>query len=387
MVITGAIWALAQGITQVIPVPIPNSFIATPSNPNLLMNGAMQFDQFAAGATLTLTSGAAQRGPADRWWTAWTVSTSGAGDPTVKSQATSAGLTGFPRSFLVTASSTPSTTVPAGLLLSVAQRIEGSDIADLAFGTSGAQQFSVSIWIKTSITNANFSFGFLNNAADRAYPHICNIPTANTWTKCQFTVTADTTGTWLSAPGTIGLASFLILNGGSNFQGTNNTWAAGVGITTSAQTQFTATASATVEFTGVKIERGVSATAYEMEPAAQLFSKLLRYYRKSFPLGTAPAQNAGLAGARCVENPIAVGQPSVYVQFEPPMYAAPTVVTYNPSAANSKWRNVTAGADVNETVDVSTAIGTTGVQISTAATTATIADNLCIHYSASVSLF
>ena len=60
------------------------------------------------------------------------------------------------------------------------------------------------------------------------------------------------------------------------------------------------------------------------------------------------------------------------------MFIAPTVTTYNPSAANANWRDVTGSADIAATVDPSTAIGPTGVEV-TSASVATQGHNLCIH--------
>lgn len=111
-----------------------------------------------------------------------------------------------------------------------------------------------------------------------------------------------------------------------------------------------------------------------------------RFYQKSFPIATAPAQNAGVTGAICVKNPIALGDPSVYVDFKVTMRATPTVTTYNPSAANANWRNVTAGSDSTVSVDPATAIGDNGFLIATSGTVTTLGDVLAIHYSATADL-
>jgi hypothetical protein len=116
--------------------------------------------------------------------------------------------------------------------------------------------------------------------------------------------------------------------------------------------------------------------------APRLFTEELllaqRYYRKSFPQGTKPAQNAGTAGAACVTNPIANGQPSIALSF-PPMWGSPTVTTYNPSAANANWRDTTASSDVAVSVPA-TATSAGGVLLATGAAIATLGDLACLHY-------
>ncbi len=111
-----------------------------------------------------------------------------------------------------------------------------------------------------------------------------------------------------------------------------------------------------------------------------------RYFRKSFPAGTNPAQSAGVAGAVTIKNPIALGDPSEWVPFNPPMRAKPTITTYNPSAGNANWRDITSGLDVTVSVDPGTTMNDSGVLIATSGTVATLGDILAIHYSATAEL-
>lgn len=349
------------------------------ANVNIIQNGGMLFDQANEGAAVTI-SGANQRS-ADRWFATIVPSTSGVGNPTIQQQTASSGLPSAAKSLLVTASATPSTSTPAALRLDLIHRIEAGDVADLGFGVAGAQSLTVSLWLKSSIANANYSVGIRNGSVNRSYLHICNVASANTWTQCSFTIPGDVTGTWNTTPGTAGPVFSIGLAEGT--LGTPDTWTAGSILGVTGQTQFTDTASATLEVALIKMERGSTATIFVPDSTEVLRTKLQRYYRKSFPLGTAPAQSAGVAGATCVQNPIAGGQPSVYIAFNPPMYASPTIVTYNPSAANANWRNVTAASDIAVSVDPATAKSTTGVQIAAGATVANLADNLAIHYTAS----
>lgn len=72
-----------------------------------------------------------------------------------------------------------------------------------------------------------------------------------------------------------------------------------------------------------------------------------RYYWKSFPLDTAPAQNAGTTG--CIRY--AASRAGAALEYSPtikylvPMLSSPTITTYNPSAANAQVRDSAASAD------------------------------------------
>lgn len=132
----------------------------------------------------------------------------------------------------------------------------------------------------------------------------------------------------------------------------------------------------------LQLETSAAVTPFERRQFAEERELCMEHYRSSFPYGTAPAQSAAVAGALTVKNPIALGDPAIWVGFDPPMRTTPTLTTYNPSAANANWRDVTAGADATVSVDPATSIGPTGVLIATSGTVTALGDVLCIHYAA-----
>ncbi len=72
------------------------------------------------------------------------------------------------------------------------------------------------------------------------------------------------------------------------------------------------------------------------------------YGQKSFLIGTVPAQNAGVnTGESLSLQTAAAGalQIASIVRFATPMRATPTIVTFNPAAANNLPRNETTGAN------------------------------------------
>lgn len=79
--------------------------------------------------------------------------------------------------------------------------------------------------------------------------------------------------------------------------------------------------------------------------------RCLRYYCKSFPLATAPAQNTGLTGAirGNAAQAGAVAFVHMGIRFPVPMRGAPTIVYFNPAAANAFLRYIITPSDATAT--------------------------------------
>lgn len=103
----------------------------------------------------------------------------------------------------------------------------------------------------------------------------------------------------------------------------------------------------------LKLEEGPYSTRFVQPDFTEELLAAGRRFRKTFPYLTAPAQNAGVTGAlrtRASNNP---GGAWFWDYGHPPMRRVPTLVSYNPSAANALGRDITGGADI--------ALGTTTV--------------------------
>ena len=103
--------------------------------------------------------------------------------------------------------------------------------------------------------------------------------------------------------------------------------------------------------TDVQIEVGALATPFERRPIGTELALCQRYYFKTFPLETAPAQNVGTTGAYRFAQLVAGASSAAYSGFSFPvlMRIAPTITTFNTSAANAQARNTTANADYSST--------------------------------------
>jgi hypothetical protein len=265
------------------------------------------------------------------------------------------------------------------------QPIEAYRWARLGFGNSNALSVTIGFWIYATISGTG-TLSLRNSAANRCYIANFTVTSGVTWQYITLTIPGDTSGTWTTGNG-IGTYMSFCFGSGSTNQGTNASWQAGNLFASSSTTNFFSSDNNLVCLTGIGVWPGGEAPVTSRSPIAFLplpatLDECQRYFRKSFPQGTAVAQNAGVTGAVCIKNPIALGDPSEMVYFNPPMRTTPTITTYNPSGANANWRDVTASSDVTVSVDPATAVGDSGVLLATSGTVATLGDILAIHYTA-----
>ena len=306
---------------------------------NRIINGDMRIDQVNVGASVSVTTSATYN-PVDMFYAQG--SNSAGVFSTVRSTSTPpAGFTNFLRCTTTTADASPA----AGATYFLQHKIEGLNCQDLQFGAAGALTVTVSFSVRSSLTGS-FSGALVNSAFNRSYPFNFTINAANTWETKTVTIAGDTSGTWLTSTG-IGLRLYIDLGTGSTLRGTAGAWAAAgiVGVTSAVR--LISTNAATFDLTGVQLEVGAAATAFEIRDYQSELARCQRYYWKSFAQGTAPAQNTGVT-ANCISYIINIaGGVNVGQQFNYPvtMASSPSLTTYNPSAANANWRNITASAD------------------------------------------
>ena len=294
---------------------------------NRIINGAMVIDQRNAGASITPTNG---QYCVDRWQNAVNVSSK------YSCQQVADAPAGF--TYSLKATSLSAYTIGAGELAGFRQYIEGYNIADLGQGTSNATSFTLSFWVKSSLTGT-FG-GVVSNDNNRTWAFTYTISSANTWEYETITITGQTGGTWLTTNG-IGLSIIFSLACGSTYLTTPAQWNSNNSYGATGQGSVLATNGATWQVTGVQLEKGSTATSFDYRPYSAELAMCQRYFCSSFSIGTAPAQNLGGGMIGKGANG-ATAEPILCWQFPVSMRAAPTVTTYNPSAANNQWSAGTA---------------------------------------------
>jgi len=113
----------------------------------------------------------------------------------------------------------------------------------------------------------------------------------------------------------------------------------------------------------------VEGAAYDRRNIAEVRARCQRYFFKTFAQDTTPAQNVGInTGAFEFLQGGGASSAGVFggsLQFPVVMRTAPTIVGYNPAAANAEMRSEVAGVDWSSSTYAATArafncIGTTG---------------------------
>jgi hypothetical protein len=242
-----------------------------PTFRNRIINGDMRIDQRNAGASVTPTVSGTYT--LDRFQAYFSQASKFSVQQNAGAVTSPAGFTNY---LGVTSLSAYSVLTAESFVIT--QRIEGYNIADLAWGTADAKTVTLSFQVYSSLTGT-FGGALRNSAGNRSYPFNYTISSANTWEQKSITVPGDTTGTWLTTNLT-GMLVYFTLGAGTNYQGTAGAWAAANYITTPEATSVLGTSGATLYITGVQLEVGSTATDFENLPYDVELARCQRYYYK-----------------------------------------------------------------------------------------------------------
>lgn len=251
---------------------LPNTF----GFKNRLINGNMVIDQRNAGASVATSSGVYVY-TLDRWianysqTSKYTVQQTPSATETGYATRVAAGFTNY---LAVTSSSAYS--VGSSDYFSMGQKVEGYNMADLAWGTSNAKTVVLSFWVYSSLTGT-FGGCVGNGSFNRSYPFTYTVGSANTWTQVSVTIPGDQSGTWNSTNG-VGMSINWGLGVGSTYTAPAGSWTAGGYISANSAVNVVSTNGATWYVTGVQLEKGVAATAFDFRSYGQELALCQRYY-------------------------------------------------------------------------------------------------------------
>jgi hypothetical protein len=300
---------------------------------NRIINGDMRIDQRNAGASVT-PSVVYEQYTLDRW----DYILNQASKVSIQQNAGSVTPpTGFTNYLGVTSLS--SYTVLTGDFFVISQKIEGYNVADLDFGKSTAKTFTISFWVRSSLTGT-FGGALRNGNASRSYPFTYTISSANTWEQKTITIAGDTVGTWYTTNG-IGIEVHFGLGAGSTYSGTSGSWAGANYLSATGATSVVGTSGATFYITGVQLEVGSSATPFERRLYNQELANCQRYAIR-FNNGSNYYTPYGF-----VTNTTSTGGLMV-VTFPTTMRTTPSLTTTGPNriisgSANSSVTSITLG--------------------------------------------
>jgi hypothetical protein len=281
---------------------------------NRIINGAMRIDQRNNGGSVTINTSNPTY-TLDRWGAG---ATQNAKFTVQRNAGSVTPPVGFTNYLGVTSSSAYS--VVAGDYFYVGQRIEGFNIADFNWGTASAATVTMSFWVYSSLTGT-FGGALVNDAYNRGYPFTYTISAANTWEYKTVTIPGDTTGTWLTTNG-LGIVITFGLGVGSTNSGTAGAWAAAGEISATGAVSVVGTNGATFYVTGVQLEKGSTATSFDVRPYGTELALCQRYYYKT----TTGRQGTGFAKTTTAAE--------IFVPFQVNMRVAPTALEQSGTASD-----------------------------------------------------
>jgi hypothetical protein len=161
---------------------------------------------------------------------------------------------------------------------------EGQNLQGLAFGTPSAKTVTASFWVRSSQTGI-MNLEFRNQSAIKHNIGQYTISSANTWEYKTITFTGDTASGFANSNA---LGAYLIHWGksGSSFNtGTapTNGWVnlSNPNFAAGATLDYISGVGRYIEFTGIQLELGDTATPFEHRSYADELARCQRYYEKS----------------------------------------------------------------------------------------------------------
>ena len=329
------------------------------SNRNLIINGAMQVAQRGTSST---TSGF---GDLDRWKHEYGVVDESPTFAQVSLTSSDTPYTlGLTKATKIT-NGNQTSGLQAGSIINFMQPIEAQDIRNSGWNyTSSSSFITLSFWVRASVAQNYHGFIKTADGTNYAYPFELGSLSANTWTKITKTISGNSNLT-INDDNGAGLQIFPITFLGTNYTDnsiTNDawmTWSSSTRTKDQTTTWFT-TNDATFEITGVQLEVGSQATAFEHRSFGEELSLCQRYFYKTYNYSDAPgtATFVGAQHGRNFDPNAARSAVPIYLNFPVRMRAVPTLTWYAGDGQSNRYStgSTVGGSDLTTENAVGTSI-------------------------------
>jgi len=298
---------------------------------NIIINGDMSIAQRGTSATGITSGGSGNFHSVDRM----ALALSGAGTWTMSQETDVPSGQGFAKSVkLLCTANQPS--ISSGGYVTFIQKFEGQNLQYLKYGTSNAENLTLSFWIKSSKTG-NFVAELANRDRSRYIGRIISINNADTWEKKTVTYEGYTTANF-DNDNNWSMDLQIWFGSGTGFNSTySGVWqssqlkrASGIDL------QLHDTTNANVYLTGVQLEAGTTASDFEFLPYDVNLQRCLRYYEKS----------ANFIASKVSSNTIPRFEIYESVYYQVQKRAAPTVTITGFSGGTNQVSRADTGADL-----------------------------------------
>lgn len=302
---------------------------------------------------------------------------------------------GFVKSIKLECTATDTPT--ASETLSVQHRIEAQNLQNLKYGTSNAEDCTVSFWVKSNKTGTyTFSIYQFDGTAQGISKEY-TIDSADTWEKKTIIIEGNT-GNGIDNDNGAGFGLYWVLSVGSDRYSSplQTSWGAfnTNAFASSSQVNLADSTSNYINITGVQLEIGDVATPFQHMPFDAELKRCSRYYQKTFRYSYAPYTEdnenrmyyTAMANASTV-----IGNPGVRpIYQEGKMRTAPTITLYDTLGNSGKLTYTRAGqpASTNITATVDQ-VGENAFRLSTSSASSLTAGQaviLLFYYTADAEL-
>jgi hypothetical protein len=298
------------------------------SNRNLIINGAMQVAQ--RGASVNSSSGSVVY-CVDRM----VCFARGAGAATFSQDTDTPSGQGFGYSLKADVT-TADTSLSGNDLYLIDQRLEGQNLQQLAKGTSGAKQITVSFWVKSSKTGTHI-LELFDDDNTRQIGQAYTVSSADTWEYKALTFAGDTSGVLDNDNSKSFTVRWFLAAGTDYTSGTLNTsWAANTNANRAVgQVNVMDNTANNFYLTGVQLEVGDTATDFEHRSYGDELQRCFRYYE----------QWDIVSGENIFIGTSYSGQPAAAVKYVARKRASPTVTipTAGQTSGTISFLNGTGG--------------------------------------------
>ena len=302
---------------------------------NIVINGAMNVAQRAT--SVADIGASAIFATVDRW----EINTSNTAGRLTMSQ-TADGPNGISANCIKLDCTTADASIAANEFTQCRTMFEGQNLQRIGKGVAGAQQVTVSFYVKAS---AIFTFGCELFDKDNNRQITKLFATTTDWVRHEITFPADVDdgSSPFADDNAESLRLIFWLHAGSNFTGgTLNTAAfnnrtdanRAVGISS-----FFSNTANNFFLTGVQMEIGPVATEFEQEQISTTLSKCQRYFEKTYDQGTAvaTATATGSIQFRGGNGDTAAGYTQTPLRYAVAKRATPTVAFYDTAGTSGHW--------------------------------------------------